>query len=75
MRLLKKKEEKGKEKKAVKGCRMILCEDPITGNMKLFPVKCPKGHIEKMKSRMREKGVQFSEEPLSEDIILNIPEE
>ena len=71
----KNKDKKEREGKTIKGCKMILCEDPITGNIKLFPVACPKGYIDKMKKKMRDTGVKFSEEPLPEGVTLNIPEE
>lgn len=64
-----------KNKKPVIGCKMIVCEDPLTGVYRLFPVKCPTGYVEKMKSRMREKGVRFSSEPFPEDAVLSTPEE
>ena len=66
---------KGKCKESIKGCKMILCEDPLTGDMRLFPVECPTGYIEKVKTRMREKGVKFSSEPFPEDAVLSIPED
>lgn len=64
-----------KDTKPVKGCKMILCEDPLTGDLRLFPVECPQGYVTKMKSRMREKGVKFSSDPLPENAVLSIPDE
>jgi len=64
-----------KNKKPVIGCKMIVCEDPLTGAYRLFPVKCPPGYVDKMKRRMREKGVRFSSEPFPEDAVLSTPEE
>lgn len=69
------KSEEGKEKKAVKGCKMIMCEDPLTGDYRIFPIECPRGYVEKIKSRAREKGVRFSSTPLPEDVVLITPEE
>lgn len=63
------------QKKKVRGCAMILCEDPITGEMKLYPVKCPPKFIEASRSKMREKGVTFATGPLGNDIELEVPEE
>jgi hypothetical protein len=64
-----------KDKKPVEGCKMILCEDPLTGDIRLFPVECPTGYIERIKSKMREKGVRFSSKPLPEDMVLSTPAE
>lgn len=69
------KSEEGTEKRPVKACKMILCEDPLTGDFRMFPVECPRGYVEKIKSRMREKGVRFSSTPLPEDVVLITPEE
>lgn len=65
--------EKGK--KPITGCKMVMCEDPLTGVYRMFPVKCPTEYVEKMKATMREKGVRFSSEPFPEDAFLRIPEE
>jgi len=62
-------------KKPVQGCKMILCEDPITGNIRLFSVECPKGYVERMRSKAREKGIRFSSDPFPEDAFLSLPEE
>ncbi|MBC8458977.1 MAG: hypothetical protein H8D67_13365 [Deltaproteobacteria bacterium] len=66
---------KRKDKKPVKGCKMILCEDPLTGDIRLFPVECPTGYVERIKAQMREKGVRFSSKPFPEDAVLSTPEE
>jgi len=67
--------EEGKDKKPLVGCKLILCEDPLTGDVRAFPVECPKGYIERIKSKMREKGVRFSSVPLPENVVLITPEE
>ena len=69
------KSVEGKKKKPVKGCKMILCEDSLTGDIRLFPVECPAGYVNKLKSKMREKGVRFSSSPLPEDVFVSTPEE
>lgn len=62
-------------KRPVQGCKMILCEDPVTGNIRLFPIECPKGYVEKVKSKAREKGIRFSADPFPEDAFLSLPED
>jgi len=69
------KSAEGKKKRSVRGCKMILCEDPLTGDVRAFPVECPEGYIDRMRSKMREKGVRFSSKPLPEEVVLIIPEE
>jgi len=54
---------------------MILCEDPVTGNIRLFSVECPKGYVERVRSKAREKGIRFSSDPFPEDAFLSPPEE
>lgn len=67
-----KKEQEQQKKKTV--CLMVACENPITGEVELYPWKCPAGHRESLRSKMREKGVLFSPEPWGDDIELEIPE-
>ena len=62
-------------KKPIQGCKMILCEDPVTGNIRLFPIECPTRYVEKVKSKAREKGIRFSSDPFPEDAFLSLPEE
>lgn len=62
-------------KKAISGCQMILCEDPLTGAIRLFPVSCPEGYVKMVKNKAREKGIRFSSEPFPEDAFLSVPEE
>lgn len=64
-----------RNKRPVQGCKMILCEDPVTGNIRLFPVECPKGYVERVRSKAREKGIRFSPEPFPEDAFLSLPED
>ena len=62
-------------KRPIQGCKMILCEDPLTGNIRLFSVECPKGYVERVRSKAREKGIRFSSDPFPEDAFLSPPEE
>jgi hypothetical protein len=63
-----------KEQEQQKICLMVACENPITGEVELYPWKCPVGHREALRSKMREKGVLFSPEPWGNDVELEIPE-
>jgi len=63
------------EGRTVLGCKLVMCEDPITKEYKIFPVECPPGYLEKAKSGMREKGVKFSSDPLPDDVDVVVPEE
>jgi len=69
------KKEQEQQKKKVKGCLMVACENPITGEVEFYPVKCPVGYRETLRSKMREKGALFSPEPWGDDVELEIPEE
>lgn len=85
LRMRNKKQQKGEvanlppgqeqQKRKVIGCKMVLCEDPITGEMKLFPIQCPIKYMEASRAKMREKGVTFATGPLGDDIELELPEE
>lgn len=68
------KKEQERQKKT-KGCLMVACENPITGEVELYSFKCPQGYREALRSKMRERGVVFSPEPFRDDVELEIPEE
>jgi hypothetical protein len=41
-------------------CEMVICEDPVTGNLIAKPKgKCPPGYVERMKKNMATHGVVF----------------
>jgi hypothetical protein len=49
-----------KEPISVAPCRLVLCEDPDTGEILVKPDgPCPKGYIEKYRDRCQQDGITF----------------